>query len=486
MLVEDGHTISDGYRLRERLLTLLAASAALSTIFFWALNSYFKVDVPASLMFIGKDGWCKVPSQSIGVHCFGDFNERFMPNLSDPIFPPWHNNLELTPVGPFLTSFFNFLGKFVPQQSILIGLVLSSSALLVFPMWRATKKFSLDLRILWIFLGAVATYPFLATLDRLNYIVLTIPLLFIFGASYIQSDEYISPLRVDHLWRIIPILVIIKPQFILLSFAFIFLRDFKQAAKSIVVSTLSFCVFIVAAGKMDFHRLIEWVQVAVFYSRDFSDVQSAYHLNISMSRGLFIAVRSFQITASAFSVNFRTTSGTFNFVLNAFQIVVFLFVTVSLLLYGKRVRKFHLLSVALVLSSFLFGQYIAGYYDVVVLVVLALLVLDPSCALWGARSGSENDKESLTKARFTFTEIILILAITLSCTTVTIPMPVSGSFIFFWRNNVVVSPLLQQISSLFWLLYILAVSTKAFKAARKSKRQEAPESSKEVIDGNLQ
>ena len=466
------YLIESGKRFRERLLGLLAASTALSTIFFWVLSSYFKVDVPASLMFIGQDSWCRVPAQSIGVHCFGDFNERFMPNISDPVFPPFHNNLELSPIGPFLTSFFNFLARYISQQIILIGLVLAFSVLLVFPMWTATKRFSLDERVLWIFLGAVGTYPFIATIDRLNDIALTVPLLFIFGTRFIQSEKNLPSQGYQHFWWIIPILVSIKPQYILLSLIFVFVREFKQAIKSMILSVFLFCFLVVVAGKMDYHRLIEWFHLVFFYSKDFHNAQSSYPLNISISRGLFIVVRLIQMTASAFSINFRISLTTFNFALNIIQVILFLLIAIMLVLYGRHVRKFHLLTVCLVLSSFLFGQFIAGYYTVVILAVLALLVMNPSWARWSAEQDFKIKLGNVQRKQFTLIEINLMTAIILSCTTLAVPAPLTGSFVFFWNNNFVISPFLQQISSLVWLFYVLSVSVKSFRCARLQTKSE--------------
>ena len=57
-----------------------------ATIISGVIASYYQVNYFASLIFVQNDGWCKIPEGSIGVHCFGDFNERFMQSITDPYF----------------------------------------------------------------------------------------------------------------------------------------------------------------------------------------------------------------------------------------------------------------------------------------------------------------------------------------------------------------------------------------------------------------
>ena len=84
----------------------------------WILSSYFKIDIPASLLLDGDDGWCSPVTEGFGIHCFADFHERFL--LTDMTLSPNGNNLELSPIGPFFTSIANFGSAHTSPRFILI------------------------------------------------------------------------------------------------------------------------------------------------------------------------------------------------------------------------------------------------------------------------------------------------------------------------------------------------------------------------------
>ena len=138
------------------LASITILSQAISVLWTWILSSYFKVDVPGTLMFRGDDGWCVPGIEGLGNHCFGDFNERFNPN-STPFSVAYPNNLELSPIGPYLTYFANFFADLSNPKIILLFFYFLSILLVLLPLVMCTQSYPLFLKIVIVSIFGIST-----------------------------------------------------------------------------------------------------------------------------------------------------------------------------------------------------------------------------------------------------------------------------------------------------------------------------------------
>ena len=209
---------------KERILAIITAASFIAIPLYLALYSYYNIDIAASIVFKGNDGWCSIPVESIGVHCFGDWNERVGIDYNDrSINLPWHNNLELSPIGPFLTKIGNIATMLIGPKLTLVAVILLYTLMILSPLIfrvlelqrkNGRSKKDADLYTFLAILSPLTSLPYLSTIDRLNSIAIAVPLLYFFLRYCIQENPK----------KIIPIIVLlscIKPQLGLLCIIFL-------------------------------------------------------------------------------------------------------------------------------------------------------------------------------------------------------------------------------------------------------------------------
>lgn len=265
-------------RLGRDVLGLLAAGIAISVLVAWVASSYFAVDVPGSLIWPGADGYCDIEGEAIGVHCFSDV-AQFL-TLGASLDPEGSN--------PFIRNYppLNRLGFFAFQLmavgttqlfSVALYVCLAAMCLLLPALWVARNR-SWSERAMIVSLIGVATYPFLATIDRGNNIAFAVPLIFGFVVA-LQRQRY---------GLAIAAVVIgsqVKPQIGLLVAAFLVLRRYREFALAVVASVgvflASFAIFWVLPGGLSpLQEFKDFILYTQFYDQ-YLPLTQAYPLNIS-------------------------------------------------------------------------------------------------------------------------------------------------------------------------------------------------------------
>jgi hypothetical protein len=442
------------------LMGLLALQLAISVPVSWVLSSYFDVDVPASLMYFGKDGWCNLATEGVGKHCFGDFQERFLIDPSGR--PPWPNNLELSPIGPFFTGAANTLAGFLPARLVLTLVILAYGACLLVPAVWAARGRPWPLRFLIVGMIGIGTYPFIATMDRLNSVALTVPLILAFLIALGTGNSR------GVLFSILA-LTVIKPQFIVLYFVLVALRKIRAAAAGALASIASCAVLVVAAGGGDLGRIPQWFSAASNYGNGLAlrHVEDFTPVNVSFSRVIYVVSRTLESLQQQVVFGSQLPFWTVvDFFLVLIQASVFLTAIGILMLWGRRIPPIALGVAALVISTLVLGEYVAAYYLAFALPVCALFLrrvsgreTHPAIELYG-----EIDRWSSRK-RPSWMQRSALAATTLSCSLVVVPLLTSNHFGFLQDRFHRVGSLLQTLATASWMLFLVvacAVATQSF------------------------
>jgi len=353
--------------LLSALLSLAAAQVAGAYVVWWVLSSYYGLDVPGSLIYRGDDGWCRPEIEGVGVHCFGDFNERVAQHSSDFVYPAWPTNLETSPLGPVITWLANLVSSTSNPRVALLGAIAIYAGALLLPIIAGTWWLGWRSRLASVALLGVATYPFLVAIDRLNILALaTIPMYF-----FVESMRRGNWLGVA---SAIVLMTTVKPVFILLAVVFIAQRQWLRAITTAAAAAAAALLLIAGAGRWDGGRISEWFSVAAGYGTTMWEVSAPNPPNASLARLFFLQGRSLDwcwnlvfeghLDTSALVERFGTLTG----VAVAGALLLLLIIT------GRRLNGLVLGICVLALVSTSFGVYTAAYYLAFALPVTASLI----------------------------------------------------------------------------------------------------------------
>jgi hypothetical protein len=363
------------------------------------------------------------------------------PNDQWEVYP---NNLETTPVGPFVTSLANFLSSLTSPRTVLVLFYFVSIVFLLFPLFHSTRSFSFRFRIFLTVLFGLGSYPFLVLMDRLNYLVLAVPFL------------YFLFLRLKHnnISNSIPLIVslsVIKPQFGIIALIFLFKGRITEFLKCVSIQIVSISFLVVLAGKGDFGRLVEYVRVIGGYGGFLWDVNTPNPPNASISEVLYQFYSQVSLTVGLPLNQINESGNTLLSVTSGSMSLIILY-----LLY-KNSKSLHPLELAVsltIIGLLGFGVYVATYYLIFTIPLISVF-LSHSLELFkqtGNADLSFNLGLDLAKRKF-------LAAVFFSSTTVIIPvLPDLYSPIDDTNVIQIWSPAL---ATFFWVLYIIQISIKS-------------------------
>jgi hypothetical protein len=345
------------------LATISIVSSGLSIFLGWILSSYYSIDIPGSLMYPGNDGWCDAKSEGIGNHCFGDFNQLFTPSPNDQWPPVRQDNLELVPIGPFFTWFANFLAEITSSRFTLIIFYLVSIYLVILPLILATKKFHITIRFISIAVFGVATYPFLVLIDRLNYLVFTVPILY-------MLFKYLNTNNLEKIPIVIIILTLIKPQFALLSLVYLYRGKIASFFKIAISQIFFISLFLIAAGKGDIYRVKYYIEAILSYDSLWL-TYATNPPNAALSKNIVWVGELFSTKILGHEITENS-----NIYRTALLAVLFGLVVILILMFVMRnkLTNLELGFFLIILGIFFTSNYVATYYLVIILPLVAVYI----------------------------------------------------------------------------------------------------------------
>lgn len=325
-------------------------------------SSYFGYKITETISAQTDDAWCTPALQGVGNHCFSDFYSvlRFVdsphPWSTDPATAQPYPN----PLPPFVTFILKPFAHFVhghPSSSmglfVFLSLMIASALIPTLHAYR-TKRVSGFVAVLMAAM-TLNVAPLLGGIDRGNVILLCVPLLYFFYIGVMES-RFALTIVVSIL------LVLLKPQMLLLGFIFFANHQWKLGIKwlgsTVLASFLAFALF-----PHDVFRNISdfWAQA--------SQYQSYVH------QGDFFPINvSFSNTVSIF-LSFVTRHQVSLSYVSLISVVIALFAIVSLLMLGKYRGTFHNLLIVTCLPILVPGVTF-NYYLVLLLVPLLFLAID--------------------------------------------------------------------------------------------------------------
>ena len=197
------------------------------------LNSYLGFRATETISFAIDDGWCNLPHEGIGDHCFGDFYSplRFV-NLTNP----WGGAANpYPPLTNFVLKPFYFLREefMLPNLSLAIYFLLGFIGLYLM-VKDATKLLDFG-RVKSFILGTFVctSAPIIVALDRGNNQIFLIPLVYLFFKFCLQ-DNFNKAIYIG------VILVLFKPQFILFGTFFLTIPGKKLFLKWLTLNIATF------------------------------------------------------------------------------------------------------------------------------------------------------------------------------------------------------------------------------------------------------
>lgn len=416
-----------------RLKTSLIIGLVLSFFIFWIFSSYFRVDVPSSLMFQANDGWCEAPKEGIGIHCFGDFNER----VGLPPGHPWKDYVETSPAGPIVTSIANVLLAVTSPQISLITFLLIYMICVATPVLIATRTRRPIERLELVLLLSIGTYPSIVVFDRGHSLALAVPLMYLYLTSALRDDSRLLSIS-------IVALSCLKPVFIGLSLIFLILNRGRRFTSTLLLSLSCPAALLVLTGKGDVSRIHEWLEISRSYTTTFREVSQANPPNASVGAAIYMFADLVAGIVRGDQTEFLDVVARSAHIVS---LIVACFIIVCL--YSSRRRTSPVVSalVLLIVFSLFVGKYVGPYYLVIAIAVNALIFSSSAAkhCSWDLHRGLSS---------------MLLLPLISSCAPLLIPvLPSNWYELQVSGAPITVKTLNVSIAVTFWVIFCMVVVT---------------------------
>jgi hypothetical protein len=294
------------------------------------------------------------------------------------------------------------------------------------------------------FLFGFGSYPFLVLMDRLNYLVLAVPFLYLlFLRLKHDNDGKFIPLMVS--------LSVIKPQFGIIALLFLFQGKFLNFLKCVSIQIGSIAFLIVLAGKGDLSRIVEYMRVLGGYGGFRWDVQTQNPPNASSSE---IIYQAYYQVSSTLGLPITQINELGNTLLSITSGIISLSLLFLLFKNTNSLHQLELVVCLTIIGLLGFGVYVAVYYLIFVIPLISVF-LSYSLELFDrSESRDFSFKLGLDIAKGKF-----LTATFFSTTTIIIPV-LPDLFSPIVNTNIIQiwSPTL---ATFFWFIYIIQVSTKS-------------------------
>jgi hypothetical protein len=336
------------------IVGMAAALLGPAIVIAWALGSYFRLDIAASISMIGNEGRCDLDVTGIGVHCFSDYTSIYF----DSPFQALVYYEQLYPVATRLVRLpFWGVGEIFGLHASLIVFLLVAAVGMALPALWAVRHSPWWAKAVVVTVLGIATAPFLFAWDRGNIVMLAVPFLFLAMLGLVKDKPW---------WVVVGVIVAatIKPQFALLGFALLARGDWRRALAAVggsVVVVVGAYALLGAAGPA---ALVAWIQEALGWS-DARELFWSWPGNGSIPRALYLVTHlgpwadSGALAAVPDSVYRYVGQG------------YFVALVIGLLAVGRRLPPLAVGAGLIVIAAFILSLSL-GYYFVVVLPVVAI------------------------------------------------------------------------------------------------------------------
>ena len=379
------------------LFVIAMTSAVLfSVLAWWVAGSYFGVNIFSSISFFSDDGWC-APTDSLGVHCFGDFHYPIKMAMSDN---PWSGEIGINPYTGLSMAPYWLFGHIIEViGSVNVGLffyMLLLFASLSVPFFWVSYGGEFEFWPLMALCVGPLAIPGIMALDRGNSVALIVGPLLWFLVSFIRNDS-------RQIIISMAILVAVKPQYGLLVILLVAYREWKLFLRTgVVIAGTQFLGYLLWPSNFP-ETILQSFRMTRSY-QSISNVVDVYPPQISLASGVYYLeklIRNLvgsQIPYSGFvSVQHQTKVG--------FLFVALLFT--CLFFRGRHLPKFLTASILVAAISMISATTYA-YYGVFALAIAAILIRNPLIV-----NSKESENElSLSPVQASSLALALVLTLT--------------------------------------------------------------------------
>jgi hypothetical protein len=284
---------------RTRILDLFLAlgGISLSSLFIltFFLGSYSNFNLAQSLSFYSSDGWCLGDKILFGPHCFGDFGlplTQLAAGTDVWTHSPPSNYSALTNI---IFKLFHQIYLSSGYDQTLVLYLISILFSYIYIVQDATKGLPSNKRILVMTLIGLSSPALLITLDRGNSVgFIALPLyLFLKSGMHGRNKSLLF-------WGIL--LVLMRPQFVLIILIFTFFKKWSLVMRFIVLTALT---YILTFAIWDFDKTIINLKLFFFSLVRYSDIPIGilWPYNYSIANSITLAFNKFGLNNSELASN---------------------------------------------------------------------------------------------------------------------------------------------------------------------------------------
>ena len=268
---------------RDRLIYFGACSAGISYLILWINTFYFNLPVSSIISYVPIDLWCPSENSGIGIHCFGDYQT---PVVALHLENAWDGDgYAYTPFASKLFLPFDQLSRLFdePRVGLFTYLILGAVCMLMPLLWagKTTKGFSPMFAVIFGLMGT----PLISAFDRGSVVMFITPWLFYYAYSVIRKDWNAASISII-------ILVVLKPQYLVLLLPLLIYREWSYLFSSILKSLLitAFGFFVFTPNPLTVFQ--QWFKFAYNYNQ-IGNSQELNLYNVSLIETLKIPIDNF-------------------------------------------------------------------------------------------------------------------------------------------------------------------------------------------------
>lgn len=324
------------------------------SFFSFLVYTYKGIFFTELLSFRVLDGWCTLPVEGIGNHCFGDYGFPRAVEYNSKLFNESSLHLANTPLTILI---FIALKKLSYNLGLLIYLATMILAI-IYPIWNATKgkdlliKFSSS-----IFLGLLSIGS-IAAIDRGNFIVSILPLSYIFLTSRSKYTQNLSLFFLINLkfWGMIFLIILLSQ------------KRYKEFFL-VVGTTITFNIITIQLVFGDIINSLRQILISIT-STEYRDIVQEYSISI------FGLIRR----SNCLMIDNQNCNGAFDEIPFLAFVIFYLVLIINLIisyLYAKKSELAPSIRYApILICSFLLVPEAPIYQISMVIVIIALLAQD--------------------------------------------------------------------------------------------------------------
>jgi hypothetical protein len=235
-------------------------------------------------LYLFNDGWCPQKEETTAQaerHCFGDFGMfHFLLEETNP----WENSINLTfpnpPTSVLLNSIFLGVGDFAGGYwAALVVFFLFAGVLFFVAIVVAFRDDYHSRLVSGVLLGL--SFPTIIAFDRGNQVLLLIPLMVLAAHFYFRGN-------LKSFLPLVLLMSLLKPHFLIFSLLALPERTWRTITVW-VAFVMAQIGSLLILSKPVFSSALAWIKNMVAFS-DYQPLSADFPQNISISRGLFIAV----------------------------------------------------------------------------------------------------------------------------------------------------------------------------------------------------